>query len=533
VGKALAIGAGTATLGVAAAASSLWETIFPKKPIHGESDFCTWREAKKGGIVFTIRPRPDAILLGKWEWGPFSWYVSLPGEEHVGLWVRTRGGKGVSFVIPNLLNWMGSVVAFSVKKDLADTTAGARAAMGDEVVVFAPGASDWRTHRWNLLGGVTRDRSPGAFDAAQRAMWSIIPKTKTGTPYWDNAGRRVATAVAVLLAETPGAECSVSAVADIIGRPDFDPYLRTMIERARAAGRPYPTKAVNAILEWLDNLQTDGGKGVKSTIITALGLWDNEVVGAATAANDFDLAEVRTKRMATFIAVEPTDTERMGPIVAAFFKHLIGANTKEILKKLPEPKHRVLLMMDEFTAPDEIPIMARAGAYLADFGLRVCYVAQSKQQLEAVYGPKLAQSIALNTGAEMIFGGSEWSLCEEFSKRGGQDTVKETTESKPKFSLWDFSKQSQSIAARNRKTMLPQEIHRLDPKYVLVHRNGLPLLKLRRIKWYEDKHFKCMGPDDLPPPEVPKLTVMVDRDDGGGSNLPQSTRDEPAEEYCA
>ena len=170
------------------------------RPLHGESHFATRREATAGGIVFAPRPVPNGIILGRWGRGPLAQYACLPGQQHVAVYAPTEEGKGVSFVVPNAMNWGGALVAFSVKRDLVRWTAAARVRQGDAVFVLDFGDPDGRTHRWNPLGLVRRG-TPEAIDDLQRAMFALVPETRVNNPYWDTAGRRVATALAVLQAE--------------------------------------------------------------------------------------------------------------------------------------------------------------------------------------------------------------------------------------------------------------------------------------------------------------------------------------------
>jgi type IV secretory pathway TraG/TraD family ATPase VirD4 len=114
VGHDLGMSAAIASVLCIAAAVSAYTR--PKKALFGESHFATDEEAKKSGLVFSRRPLGDAFLLGRTRGvlGFGGQYVSLPGEEHVSLYARTRSGKGVSVVVPNALNWGGSLVAFSI-----------------------------------------------------------------------------------------------------------------------------------------------------------------------------------------------------------------------------------------------------------------------------------------------------------------------------------------------------------------------------------------------------------------------------------
>jgi type IV secretion system protein VirD4 len=284
------------------------------------------------------------------------------------------------------------------------------------------------------LGHVPRG-AIGCYDAVQRVMTHVIPQSKAANPYWENAGRRIATAVAVILAETPGAPLNIAAVKRLIGRSDYAATFRGMIISARERGTPYPAAAVDAIQGWLDREGEEGANGVRDTVMTALALWDSEVIAAATETSDFDLAELRQQPMSVFVCAEVADIRRLRPLFALFFQSIIDAGTRREFSEDARNKHRVAVVLDEFWAPGRMDVLADAVAFVRSFGFRMLYVVQSKQQLNTIYGQEGAENIFANTGAELLFGGADQRLAEEVSKRGGSDTVQAVSTSRPRLIL--------------------------------------------------------------------------------------------------
>ncbi|MBX9875735.1 MAG: type IV secretory system conjugative DNA transfer family protein, partial [Beijerinckiaceae bacterium] len=483
-----------------------------EKPLHGESHFATRREAEGSGIVFAERPVPDGIVLGKWGRGPFARYACLPGQQHVAVYAPTEEGKGVSFVVPNAMNWGGSLVAFSVKRDLVQWTAAERARKQNDVFVLDFGDPEGRTHRWNPLGLVRRG-TPDATDDLQKAMFALIPEQPKATnPYWSDAGRRIATALAVVQSETPGAPLTVAAVAALARRADCAANLRAMIEKARADRRPYPRSAVDTLLGWADGLDrnSEEARGVRQTILTALALWEVPRIAAATAASDFDVRELRSRRMSVYLCAQPSDLRRMRPIYAIFFQQLIDAMAREEFGEKKEHRHRVLLILDEFWALGEHRVLADATAFIRSSGLRMAIVVQSKDQTRLSFGEDGSRNIYANMGAELALGGLDQRQAEEVSQRGGVDTVVETSRNRPRFLGWLHPhKQSESETVRRRALMLAQEVQRLPPDKLLVLRRRLGLLMLDRLVWYRDAFFRRRGGS---PPDTPTLAVQVERD---------------------
>lgn len=478
-----------------------------KSALYGKARWQTLWGAYKAGVRFGLTPRPDGIVLGKW--GPL--YASLPGEAHVSLTATTGAGKGVSFVVPNALNWAGPLFCFSVKRDVLLETAAERERLGRKVFVFDITDPQGHTHRWSGLGEVRRG-SVDAYDDIQKAMFSIVPEVKASNPYWNDAARMVATGVGVMLAETPGQQLSIGNILKAIAQPDYDVRLREMITEAQFEKRPYPAAAVGAVIGWLDNQESDGGKAIRSTVITALSLWQIPRINAATSASDFDIGSVRTGDFDVFVCAQPSDIRRLRSIYGLFFNHLIEKNSRVDFKDLnPMPAYRTLVLLDERWSLGSMTVLDDATAFIRSFGFRLAVVLQTKDQMKMSLGQEGADNLFSNMGAELIFGGSDLKTCKEFSERAAYDTVEEASTSKPKFAWFSFNKYNENKSNKQRALILPQEIEALPKDVVLVKMKGEPLLKLKRIFWYKDRAFRAKS-GDAPP--MPVLKVEVDRRTG-------------------
>src|SRR5204862_7986408 len=104
--------------------------------LHGRARVASERESKAAGL----RPN-EGVLLGRKDGA----LLCFGGSEHVLLYAPNRAGKGVGYVIPNLLNWPDSVVVLDVKKENWDRSAGFRAAHGQEIHLFDPLEENGRT----------------------------------------------------------------------------------------------------------------------------------------------------------------------------------------------------------------------------------------------------------------------------------------------------------------------------------------------------------------------------------------------------
>jgi type IV secretion system protein VirD4 len=470
--------------------------------LHGKASWQTLWGAYRSGIGFYVRPPGDGILLGK----RYGLYASLRGEGHVSLTAPNGSGKGRGFVVPNTMNWDGPLFVFSVKRDVAEAAAAERLAKGDKVYLFDVTAPDYQTHRFSGLSELS-----DIYDDAQRMMFTLIPEVKTSNPFWNDCARMVATAITVMLAETPNVIPSIGGVLRTINRADYEQHLRQMIDAANFENRSFPANAVHIVLDWLDNSESTGGPAkasVKQTIVTSLSLWNVPRIDAVTRTSDFKLSEIRSQRTTVFVVAQAGDIRRLRPVFNLLFTQMFYMNAREEWR--PGKLHRdvrTLCIFDERWALGSMPVVDDAISFIRSYGIRIATVLQTKDQMKRALGEEGARNLFNNCYVEMIFGGCDMETAKEVCERAGKTTVENISESRPKF-FAAFSNRTENKAVIGRDLMLPQEVAMLPQSTVVVLIKGQPPLKLNKIQWDKDAHFAPMAG---PMPEFPKLHVEVER----------------------
>ena len=124
----------------------------------GTTHWQTKADMKRNGFLATPG---GGFLLGKMgppnSKRPFIVSKTFP---HALIVAPTGRGKGVGFVIPNLLTYKGSAVVLDVKGENFRETSRFRAKMGDKVFRFAPTDWDRPTHRYNPLARIAAMTNP-------------------------------------------------------------------------------------------------------------------------------------------------------------------------------------------------------------------------------------------------------------------------------------------------------------------------------------------------------------------------------------
>ena len=455
--------------------------------LYGDARWASGAESARAGL----RARAG-ILLGRAGGRP----LVFGGSEHVLLYAPTRSGKGVGVVIPNLLTWPDSAVVLDVKRENWDATAGFRAAHGQQVLLFDPLDAEGRTARFNPLGHVARTDPDAVLDELQKLATMLFPAPPHTDPFWAEAARTGFIGVGAYCAATPGRPFSLGAIYREL--TDGDP--RTRLPQALAAraaeGRPLSPGAASAVRDFC-SASDNTFASIKQTLTARLNLWLNPRVCAATDESDFDLRDLRDRRISLYLGVSPDNLARVAPLYNLLFSQLIDLNTRE--RPTPQGHNvRVLVLLDEFARLGHAGVVARAFAYVAGYGLRLLPVLQSPAQLRAEYGPDLTDEIIANCGAEIVFAPKELKVAQELSERLGYATVRGRSHSRP--AGLSGGRRSLSETDHRRALMLPQELIQMPSDRLIVLKAGARPVRGRKIAYFRERAFRTRI---HAPPEIP------------------------------
>jgi type IV secretion system protein VirD4 len=466
------------------------------RPLHGAARFASRREVAAAGLLGNT-----GIILG--ELG--SRYLMLDGQQGVALAAPPRSGKGVGVVIPNLLNWPGSVIVTDIKKENWTVTAGYRRAQGHEVHLWDPLAPDGRTARTNMFTYVP-STPDGRIDGVQKIADRLYPETPGIDPFWIASARSLFVGISLYLFETPSLPKTIGEVRRQGMASDDEGFARhwRRIVEGRSTGRfPLSAECVRALFDVID-LAPVTASSIRKTFTSRLDLWANPMLDRATSGDDFDLRDLRKRPMSIYVGVNPDDLHRLRPLLALFFQQAIGLQTLQLPEHNPDLKYQVLMLLDEFAALGRIPIIAEAVAFLPGYNVRVVPVFQSFSQLRDVYGPNAAQTIVKALAARIVFAPKDGEDAKDLSEELGYVTVKARSLSRPRFAQWGGKGASRggniTVSEQRRALLLPQECKEIGADHAIVFYEGLRPIFAKKVRYFDDPRFRSRL---LPPPEQP------------------------------
>ena len=455
------------------------------------------------------------LVVGRWR----GRYLRFAGQQFVLLAAPARSGKGVGIVIPNLLSYSDSVVVLDIKQENFRLTAGFRRAHGQAVYLFNPFAEDGCTHRYNPLSVIADDM----FRVGDiLAIGYVLYPAGGHDEFWKDQARNLLLGLVLLLWDLREARR-----AGASGVPDYPITMGEVLRQSSGNGLPVKTYLnrmliqhrqylSRACIDALNRFLANDDKVLASILATfnaPLTIWANPIVDAATSANDFDLRDVRRRKMSVYLGVTPDHLSEAAILMNLMFSQLVNLNTKELAEDNPALKYQCLLLLDEMTAIGKIQIIARAVAYMAGYNLRLLSIVQSDSQLESVYGRADARTIVTNHAMQILFAPREQKDANAYSEMLGTRTERSRSTSRSNGMFGARGGASESFSDQRRALMLPQEIKELDrDKEIILLENTKPILA-DRICYWRDRAFtsRVVGAPAVPALDLVRFGAQIEQ----------------------
>ncbi|CAL4869372.1 Conjugal transfer protein TraG (plasmid) [Asticcacaulis sp. MM231] len=466
-----------------AIAGSVWRARQTKLvTTYGSARWATQTELEHSGLL------GDAgVFLGCWKDG----YIRHAGPEHVIAFAPTRSGKGVGLVVPTLLSWTGSVIVHDIKGENWELTSGWRAKFS-HCLLFNP--TDIRSARFNPLLEV-RKGSNEVRDVQNIADVLVDPEgALEHRSHWEKTSHSLLVGVILhLLYADP--DKTLARVATFLSDPErtFENTLRRMMTTNHLGTKDEPlvhpvvASAAREILNKSENERS----GVLSTAMSFLGLYRDPVVSATTAACDWRIADLMDgeRPASLYLVVPPSDISRTKPLVRLILNQ-IGRRLTEKLEGHDGFKHRyqLLMMLDEFPALGRLDFFETALAFIAGYGIRAFLIAQSLNQISRAYGEN--NSILDNCHVRIAFSSNDERTAKRISDALGTATEQRAQRNYAghRLSPW-LAHVMVSRQETARPLLTPGEIMQLPPSDELVLVSGLPPVRAKKLRYFEDRNF--------------------------------------------
>jgi type IV secretory pathway TraG/TraD family ATPase VirD4 len=393
--------------------------------------------------------------------------VGYLDDRHVCVVSGSRGGKGTTSIVNNLILWPGSFFVVDGKGENATVTAARRGAgsehckgLGQAVKVLDPfkaaQVEDSLRGRFNPLDALD-PANEETIDEAGRIADAVVIIHESNDPFWDESARSMVKGLLLHVLTAPEYEGrrNLITVRKLIMRGDWE-----AVEALRDAGEhnippahgllwtglannPAFDGLVAGIGDSFTNMLLNSPKQFESVLQVAnrnTEFIDSPAMQKCLEASDFQLSELKTRPEG--LSVYLCLPQRFMSTHYRWLRMMIALTVTEMEKVRGQPAtgHPVLMVLDEFAGLKRMEVIENAVAQIAGYGMKLFFILQSLEQLKAVYKDNWETFLA-NSGLKVFF-----NLEDHFSRDYVSKLIGETEVIREVRSASDSTSESESLS---------------------------------------------------------------------------------------
>ena len=395
---------------------------------------------------------------------------------HHAVFAGSRAGKGVSCVIPAILDHEGSVVCLDIKGENFAVTKRYRESLGRRVIVLNPfSVIESSSHTFNPLDYVRRDHLSRDLHVLTDGL--VKPEGGINAHFTDLVRDLLSATMDVTLQSTQNPNlCEIS---HFFSTPHFIGHLEKWSSSPEKYGEA-PAKIATAFLA--------AGDKEQGSILTTLQRntsWLTSVeMKKHLSGSTFRLAELLDNKIDLFLVVPMDILKQMETYLRLFTNMILGEVIRQDGKRLM--KKPILMVLDEFTRLGRLEKFLDIATVAAGCGLEALFVAQDKGQVDAIWGREGSGTLLGSCATVRAFGlGRTDSVTARWvEEQMGFETILTHSKTKSK------DKPSESTNEHKNRLLNAAELQELNPNQMLCFIRSQKPLKLDRIHYYKHKTYK-------------------------------------------
>jgi type IV secretion system protein VirD4 len=498
--------------------------------LHGSAHWATKKDLKTASLL----EKEGAVVGGLKKPLGKADPLRHNGPEHILCFAPTRSGKGVGLVLPTLLSWTDSCLVLDIKGENYALTSGWRKTIGQKVFKFAPAQESGAT-RFNPLAEVRIGTGHVIADCQNVGIMMVDPDGKGLKDHWMKDGWDWLTgAILHVVHQIQIEEKRAANLMDVMmfmsaavddeetdedaANEGFNQLLNDMMTNDHQDF--HVNKAVRKVCGRMKIKAFSEKSGVHSTASEPLNLYIDPIVAGNVEKSDFQLKELMNGDMpaSLYIVIPPKDIGRLKPLIRIVMNMFLNFQMEDMEFKdgasVKGYKHRLLLMLDEFTSIGKLEIFQKSLAYMAGYGLKAFIIVQDMAQLQSEkegYGRD--EAITSNCHIRIAYAPNKIETAEYLSKLTGKATVIQKKQSKSaKHTSLMGGNMSESISETSRPLLTPDECMRLKGPVknsegkilkagdMLTFAAGFPPYLGRQCLYFKDKSLLSRAAIPMPRP---------------------------------
>ena len=434
--------------------------------------------AKQHEFKTRLKGNPFSIIIGhhkKSFLGLYSYYkpIFTDSVQHVLVFVRTRGGKGVSLITPTLLTYEGSIVITDPKKESYDLTHSYRKnILKQKIILFNP--AEKGSKKFNLFDFVNWDNFNNSADDTSsdnsnketeeqgllEIGFTMVEDKSDGndnSKFFSDQARLLFISISRALHYQYG-DTSLIEIDPKKEQNLFDSFkikrieglknkhskdgsifssqgkmrsMATLSKVYKILTRPQ-AQIAHYIQQTTDEELTEIGRGwsemavatftsISGSAVNSMALYNDPIVAENTSQSDFSIENLLNEKTTLYLVVQPKDLERISPIIKLFYKRITTSLSVESSKN--NTYNKLLLIMDEAYSLGKQKSIAVGSSYYLGYNIQLMVIYQNMKQLTSNYGKDAGAF--LDNFVSMVFSGTEDSdTISIISKKCGDITHK-------------------------------------------------------------------------------------------------------------
>lgn len=514
----------------------------------GNSRWSTTEELKdkdKGLAVKDPVKVKDSFLLGRTT-DKSGTIIGFKGEGHVLTVAKTGAGKGVGVVVPNLLQYGGSVVVVDPKGENFIRSVFARTHRFKQKIYLVDPFGEVHKQVTRQLKRIQKFESEGKFlesvEDIKRFYTELLPKVQPPTPSETDAENLAQVGeyysafnplqlLDQLVADENFQEIfdQASVIANMVVIRDtgdnnghWDEKAKMIIKNAIIftcihedfQAEPNNLVAVKSIIltifeseetfqdfvsdcanstysEHLVNISGEFAmmadeerQSVLSFVLKHLGFIDSPLMKASVSHPGLRLADIKEELITVYLVMPANKLDAYNRLLRLWIASLVNS----ISLTLEPPVERILMIVDEMAQLGRMEPLIQAVSLLRGYGLNLWMIFQDLSQLQTIYGSQW-KTFSSNARFQQFFGISDTDTAEYVSALSGQTTVVTRGETvSVDNNSFTGSSTSHNYQAQERKLLYPDTLYRSNLQYLFTE--GLFPIQAEKLEFYKENIFR-------------------------------------------
>jgi type IV secretion system protein VirD4 len=432
----------------------------PNEQVLGSAGFATIKELKKAQ---KSARGSGTVVLGK----VGRKLQSYNSDKHVLMIVANRSGKGVSYILPSLLSYPGSVFVTDPKGENASISAKYRATLG-KVCVIDP---------WGVAQGEAKQHRT-TFNPLH-----ILIQRGEGRLYAD--AQALAGAMIVASGDQRNDHWNQSAEQLLMHNffPEIDPETKegsgtSTLERMMANPACNNNIAAEAAALW--NTPENERGGIISSARKQTQFLDEPHLAQSLrdTESQIDFSDWKSGVMSCYLCAPAPYVERY----ARWLRVVITSAMDSMIRELSPPPLPVQFILDELAFLGRLPVVEASFGLSAGYGVQVWAIFQDVGQMRDLYKER-APTFWNNAGVRVAFAAHDHDTAEYIGKHLGTATVTTTS----------VNTTGQSYSQHARPLLNPDEVSRTyarETGKALIFLDSIKPLEVNRVLHFVDEPFR-------------------------------------------